>query len=107
MGIIQDLITEQVIGALFSVAIGILGFVCGVLVKRAKKAREEEAAMRAGFVSLLRTHIIQECDKCTERGYVHLHNLDNVHDMYATYHSLGGNGTVTKMVDDLMELPIR
>ena len=107
MGSMQDLITEQIIGAMFSIGIGILGFVCGLLVKRARKSKDEDVATKAGLVAILRTHIIQECEKCTDRGYVHLHNLDNVDDMYKTYHALGGNGTVTKCVEDFKELPIR
>ena len=27
--------------------------------------------------------------------------------MYTEYHNLGGNGTVTKLMEDLRELPVR
>ncbi len=98
MDIIGELITQQAVGAIFAAGMGLLGFLCGTFVKRAKKAKDEDTAIKAGLVALLRTHIIQECDKCTDRGYVHLYNLENVNDMYEVYHSLGGNGTITSMV---------
>ena len=101
MDIVGELITEQAVGALFASGMGLLGFLCGIFLKRAKKAKDEDTAIKAGLVALLRTHIIQECDKCTERGYVHIYNLENVNDMYEVYHSLGGNGTITGMVEGL------
>lgn len=104
MDIIGELITEQAVGALFAAATGLLGFLCGTFAKRAKKAKDEDTAIKAGLVALLRTHIIQECDKCTDRGYVHLYNLENVNDMYEVYHNLGGNGTITGMVQALNKM---
>ena len=31
--------------------------------------------------------------------------MENVLESYAAYHSLGGNGTITKMVEELKQLP--
>lgn len=107
MDIIGELITQQAIGALFAIGMGILGFWCGVFLKRIKKAKDEDTAIKAGLVALLRTHIIQECDKCGDRGYVHIYNLENVNDMYEVYHSLGGNGTITSMVEGLNQIKRR
>jgi hypothetical protein len=33
--------------------------------------------------------------------------LEAAEKMYTEYHNLGGNGTVTKLMEDLRELPVR
>ena len=72
-----------------------------------KKARTEDEAMREGMRSLLHTHIIEICARYIDRGYVHLHNLQAVEAMYKAYHDLGGNGAVTKCVEDFKKLPVK
>lgn len=42
-----------------------------------------------------------------ERGWISLHGLEAAQKMYDEYHRLGGNGTVTKLMEDLKELPVR
>ena len=42
-----------------------------------------------------------------ERGWITLHGLEAAEKMYTEYHNLGGNGTVTKLMEDLRELPVR
>lgn len=36
-----------------------------------------------------------------------LHGLENVNAMYKEYHALGGNGTVTALVNTIHELEVR
>ena len=31
--------------------------------------------------------------------------MENILDSYGAYHALGGNGTITKMVEELKKLP--
>ena len=42
-----------------------------------------------------------------ERGWITLHGLENVNAMYKEYHALGGNGTVTALVNTIHELEVR
>ena len=42
-----------------------------------------------------------------ERGEIPIYAQENVQAMYQAYHELGGNGTVTKLVREIMELPTR
>lgn len=42
-----------------------------------------------------------------ERGWITLHGLENVNAMYKEYHALGGNGTVTSLVNSIRELDVR
>lgn len=36
-----------------------------------------------------------------------LHGIENVNAMYKEYHALGGNGTVTALVNTIHELEVR
>ena len=40
-----------------------------------------------------------------EKGYIPIYAMENVLESYNAYHSLGGNGTITKMVEELKQLP--
>ena len=92
---------EVVFGALITG----LGIAYKVLAGKVKKARDENAAIRGGLRSLLRRQIIADCEDALSEGYCPTTTKDTIQDMYRSYHALGGNGTVTKLVDQLMDLP--
>lgn len=65
-------------------------------------------AMKLGMQAILRNDIIDVYNKCVSRepkAYIKLYEISNVEAMYTQYHALGGNGTVTNLYNDLMELP--
>ena len=107
----MDIIQENFIELGFSIALAIstllIGFLVGKIRNQAKCNAEKDKAVEEGILSLLRAHIMEIYDKSMERGYVHIHTLENVLGMYERYHTLGGNATITKMVEDLKKLPIR
>lgn len=57
------------------------------------------------MIALLRNEIVRIYDKYTMLGYCPSYMKENVNEMYANYHKLGGNGMVTSMVDELFKLP--
>ena len=57
--------------------------------------------------SLLRSEIITIHGRYVERGEIPIYAQENVQAMYEAYHELGGNGTVTKLVREIMELPTK
>ena len=69
-----------------------------------KKFKEHETLNR-GLCSLLRSEIIKHHEKYMEKEWIAVYALDNINKMYDAYHSLGGNGTVTKLVEDIRLLP--
>ena len=75
--------------------------------KRQKDADARQRATERGIQALLRDRILQAYYHYAERGWISLHGLENVEAMYQEYHNLGGNGTVTKLVEDLRELEVR
>ena len=64
-------------------------------------------ALKMGMQAMVRDRIVQAYYHYHDRGWITLHGLENVEKLYAEYHKLGGNGTVTKLVEDLRELPVK
>jgi hypothetical protein len=64
-------------------------------------------ALKLGTQAILRDNIITKYDKYMEKGYIPIYALDNVSAMYKEYHSLGVNGTITQLYEELLELPHR
>jgi hypothetical protein len=79
----------------------------GYLYKQLRASAYRQAAMKQGIRALLRDRIVQAYYHYAERGWITLHGLENVEALYREYHALGGNGTVTKIVEDLRELDVR
>ena len=68
---------------------------------------DAEQAAERGIQALLRDRIVQAYYHYADRGWITLHGLENVEALYREYHALGGNGTVTKLVEDLRDLEVR
>lgn len=65
-------------------------------------------AVRLGMQAILRNDIIELYNKCVSRDpkpYIRLYEITNLEEMYTQYHALGGNGTITQLYGDLMDLP--
>ena len=78
----------------------------GIVVWAAKNLWRRQRAIENGIEALLRGQLISSYYHYIERGWITLYGLEAVEKMYAEYHSLGGNGTVTKLVEDIRELPV-
>lgn len=79
----------------------------GYLYKKYKQADARQKAVELGVRALLRDRIVQSYYHYEERGWITLHGLENVNAMYKEYHALGGNGTVTALVNTIHELEVR
>ena len=79
----------------------------GYLYKKYKPADARQKAVELGVQALLRDRIVQSYYHYEERGWITLHGLENVNAMYKEYHALGGNGTVTSLVNSIRELEVR
>lgn len=98
---INEHLLEAIVGL---ISAGVLaGF--KVLASRLKKLRADDEAQRAGLKALLKDGIITRYDKYVQRGYILVREMENVQSMYSAYHALGGNGTITALVEQLRALP--
>lgn len=78
-----------------------------VLAGRIKKRTEADRALEDGVRAMLRNDIIALADKYLDEGDIPMHAMETVTAMYDAYHKLGGNGTITKLVDEVKRLPTR
>lgn len=92
---------------LFSGLLTGLGFIVKLMWQRQKREDLRQQAIELGIQALLRDRVVQAYYHYIERGWITLHGLEATEKMYTEYHNLGGNGTVTKLMEDLRELPVR
>ena len=81
----------------------ILGYIVWLL-KNQKKSRD---ANSRGTMLLLRVQLIEYHDKYMAMGHIPSYAYENICEMYQAYHSLGGNGMITHMYEDVKKLEIR
>ena len=90
---------------LFGLVIAALTIIMKRISTRLKKEQAENKALRDGMRSLLRAQIISSCERSMRDGWCGARLRDTINDLYGSYHALEGNGTVTKLVAQTMELP--
>jgi len=90
-------------------ACGIPSAIVGFGIKHIKKMlatrRKEDAAINDGLKSLLRGDIIRCHDKYIDRQYCPIYAREALEKEYVAYHNLGGNGVVTRLMEDIRALP--
>lgn len=99
----EDFIARHLFELLMTAAVAILGVGYRAALKEIGKQRVEREAIK----SLLRSEIITNHGRYMEKGEIPIYAQENVQAMYEAYHSLGGNGTVTKLVREIMSLPTK
>ena len=85
-----------------------MGVIAGFrsLYKRQKAAEVRQTALESGMQAILRDAILTSYYHYHEKGKITLHGLENVEAMYKSYHDLGGNGTMTHLVEVMRELEV-
>ena len=101
-----DSITKYWLEAIFSGFLALLSFIVRMIWERQKKEVQRQQAIEMGIQALLRDRIVTAYYHYVDRGWITLHGLEATEKMYTEYHKLGGNGTVTKLMEDLRELQV-
>lgn len=86
-------------------AIGVFAYLFRCLWKNVQKQKEDQDAVQAGTLALLRSDIISNYDHYMDKEWIPIYAMENVCALYHAYHKLGGNGTVTKLLEELRALP--
>jgi hypothetical protein len=90
---------------IFSAIVGTLTSIIKKQSNKIKKQEEEQKAIKLGIQALLRDRIVQCYNHYTEKGCCPIYAMDNINALYVQYHALGGNGTITELVDRLRDMP--
>ena len=82
----------------------ILGAIFGIIGTKLRKNKKKDLAIEQGVQALLRNEIIRRYREFESKGEISILDKENLEEMFVQYKNLGGNGTVKKMMDDLLEL---
>ena len=77
----------------------VLPILLGYIVWLLKEQKKDRDANSRGTMLLLRVQLIEYHDKYMEQGDIPSYAYENFVEMYKAYHSLGGNGMITKMYE--------
>lgn len=76
--------------------------------KRLKQEQQKRAsALEDGVVCILRKHLMEEHELWMKKGYIPPKSLESGLLMYKAYKSLGGNGMIDHMEEEIQQLPIK
>lgn len=77
------------------------------LTKSVVALTEETGRQGCGMRILLRSSLHDDHKALMKQGYVTSNQLRDFQEAYNVYHQEGGNGTATRWLKDIMNLPIR
>lgn len=83
----------------------LIGAVFKYLHSLVKKNAADSMALKAGMQALLRSQMIDDYNKWTERGYAPLYARENFENCWLQYHSLGANGVMSDLRNKFLALP--
>lgn len=75
--------------------------------KRMKDEKARNQAIENGVRDMLRLTILDNYERCKSAGCISVARKDAVDSAYQSYHALGGNGTITKVHAEIMDMPIK
>ena len=86
----------------------VIGF--GIVLKNINKQMKSEKvrnqAIENGVRDMLRLTILDNYERCKQEGKISVARKDAIDSAYNSYHALGGNGTITRVHEEIMEMPI-
>lgn len=70
-----------------------------------KKNAADNKAMKQGIQALLRSELIADYNKWSEREYAPIYARQNFENCWKQYHALGENGVMDDLHEKFLELP--
>lgn len=92
--------------ALFGLVLTGIGIAQRKLSKRMKDEKNRNQAIENGVRDMLRLTILDNYERCKMAGKISVSRKDAIDSAYKSYHALGGNGTITQIHNEIMEMPI-
>ena len=89
---------------LFSVPALIL-MIVKYMLNQIKQNRKDTEAVKLGLQALLRSQMISDYNKYSEKGFAPVYARDNFENCWKQYHSLGANGGRDDLHEKFLDLP--
>ena len=70
-----------------------------------KQNRKDTEAVKLGLQALLRSQMISDYNKYSEKGFAPVYARDNFENCWKQYHSLGANGVMDDLHEKFLDLP--
>ena len=96
---------EFVVRYFVEIVCGIIVAIVSYFMKRFWGKIKRLELVEGGMQALLRDRIIQIYNHCADRGYCPIYERENAEKLYTQYHALGGNGTVTELMNKINAMP--
>ena len=103
----KEFIIQYWIEVGFGVIVAFLTAGYKMLANKVQQQIRHQKNLCNGTKSLLRNEIIRSYEKYMKQGWIPLYGLENVLEMYNSYHCLQGNGSITRLVEEIKNLPAR
>lgn len=86
----------------------VVALVFNRLIRRSVDGIDGQKAMYEGVKTLLRNELVAaHREWVEEKGYITLEALEYIEDTYKCYHAMKGNGSGTKLWEDIKALPVK
>lgn len=102
-----DFIFQYWLEFLFSALIALMGFGYKLLKNRQDQQERKNKAIENGVQALLRNELIRRYREYETKGEITIIDKENIEHLFNEYKNLGGNGTVAKMYEEMLSLPIK
>lgn len=89
---------------LFSVPALIL-MIVKYMLNQIKQNRKDTEAVKLGLQALLRSQMISDYNKYSEKGFAPVYARDSFENCWKQYHSLGANGVMDDLHEKFLDLP--
>lgn len=77
------------------------------LIAKVKKTQSDTEAVKLGIQALLRSQMISDFNKWSEKGYAPIYARENFENVWKQYHNLGVNGVMDDLHEKFLDLPTK
>ncbi|KOA61160.1 hypothetical protein BAAM0499_05950 [Bifidobacterium animalis subsp. animalis MCC 0499] len=70
-----------------------------------EKLRKTQQILKSAVIELAYLRILDKYDRFVHRGFAHSNEKRVMQRIYDAYHLLGGNGTGSQMIEEILKLP--
>lgn len=107
--IMQILLSAAVQLIMAPIIVAILKYTLGKwlakMEERHDDAREKEVAEHRLTLAMARSQLLENYERCIEKGYYTVDEREVYHELYEAYHKDGGNGIMDMLAEKLTVLP--
>jgi len=103
----NEFILEYWLQVVFGIVLTILSFGVRKISSVLYNEIAEQKSIKMGIQAILRDRLIQSYNVHIALGYCEIHNRDNISNMHEQYSTLGADGVIDRLIDEITDLPVK